>query len=35
MIFQLDIPDRDVELIEDDELLGNNPASQKVAKVKV
>jgi hypothetical protein len=30
-----DIPDRDMELVEDDELLGNNPASQKVAKVKV
>lgn len=29
-----DIPDRDLELVEDDELLGNNPASQKVAKVK-
>lgn len=29
-----DIPDRDIELVEDDELLGNNPASQKVAKVK-
>lgn len=29
-----DIADRDIELVEDDEILGNNPASQKVAKVK-
>ena len=28
------IEDRDIELVPDDELLGNNPASQKDAKVK-
>lgn len=29
-----EIFDRDLELVEDEELLGNDPASQKVAKVK-